>query len=339
MATVRISDTIVPEVFGPYMLKETMAKADVFKSGLVVSSDELSAKLAGGGTTFQAPVWNDLADTNGSEITSDDPEDEIVPDKLTAYKMQSRRQFRAKAWSTMDLTSELAGDKPMDRILSRVSDWWARDFNRITVATMNGIINANVANNSGDMVFVGGVGTGGSTTPTAAISAETILDAAQTMGDRKDMLKVIMLHSVVENKLKKLNLIDYIPDSEGKVNIPTYLGYQVMVSDTLPVTLISGSDYAYTSYLCAPGLLGFGESAPDMPVETKRYPGKGNGSGMEVLYTRRQFALHPLGHNWKEASVALQFPSNTELETAGNWERKFPERKQLPFVALITKNG
>ena len=37
------------------MLKETMVKADVFKSGLVVPNGELTAKLAGGGTTFQAP--------------------------------------------------------------------------------------------------------------------------------------------------------------------------------------------------------------------------------------------------------------------------------------------
>lgn len=339
MATVRISDVIVPEQFGPYMLKETMVKADVFKSGLVVQADELASKLAGGGTTFQAPVWNNLSDTNGSDIGSDDPSDESTPDKLTAYKMQSRRQFRTKSWSTMDLTSELAGDKPMQRILSRVSDWWARDFNRITIATMNGLINANVSNNSGDAVYVSGVGVGGSTTPTAAISADVIIDASQTMGDRKDLLKVIMLHSVVETKLKKLNLIDFIPDSEGKVDIPYYLGYRVMVSDTLPVYNAGGGDYHYTSYLSAPGILGFGESPPDMPVETERKPAKGMGTGMEILYTRRQFALHPLGHNWKENTVTGQFPTNAELELAANWERKFPERKQLPFVAIVTKNG
>lgn len=204
---------------------------------------------------------------------------------------------------------------------------------------MNGVINANVAQNSGDMVFVGGVGTGGSTTPTAAISAETIIDASQTMGDRKDSLKVLMLHSVVETKLKKLNLIDFIPDSDGRVDIPYYLGYRVMVSDTLPVVSLGSGNFSYTSYLSAPGLLGFGESPPDMPVETERKAAKGQGSGMEILYTRRQFALQPMGHDWTDSSVALQFPSNTELETAANWARKFPERKQTPFVAIVTLNG
>lgn len=55
MAVARLTDIIEPEVFGPYMLKETMEKADIFQSGLVVDNAELSAKLAGGGTTFQAP--------------------------------------------------------------------------------------------------------------------------------------------------------------------------------------------------------------------------------------------------------------------------------------------
>ena len=339
MAVSRLTDVIVPETFGPYMLKETMEKADIFQSGLVVMNDELTSKLAGGGTTFQAPVWNDLSDASGSEIGSDNPAEVIVPDKIDAYKMQSRRQFRTKAWSTADLTAELAGDKPMERIVSRVSAWWARDFNRITVATLNGMINANVANNAGDMVYVGGVGTGGSTTPTADLDAATILNAKQTMGDESDALSLLMVHSVVYTNLQQQNLIDFIPASDSKIMIPYYLGYRLMQSDRCPVTLISGSDYAYTSYLAAPGILAFGESPPDIPVEVDRYPDQGNGAGVEALFTRRQFALHIQGHNWKEASVAKQFPSNTELALAANWERKFPERKQTPFVAIISRNG
>lgn len=118
-----------------------------------------------------------------------------------------------------------------------------------------------------------------------------------------------------------------------------YLGYRVLVSDTLPKTALGGGNYAYTSYLCAPGLLGFGESSPAKPVEIESKPAQGNGAGVETLYTRRQFAMQPLGHSWLEASVADEFPTNAELETASNWTRKFPERKQTPFVAIISLNG
>lgn len=339
MAVTRLQDVVIPEVFGPYMQVKTMEKADIFTSGLVVPDEELSAKLAGGGTTFQSPVWNDLSDVNGSEIGSDDPAKVITPDKLDAFKMQARRQVRAKAWSAARLTSMLAGDKPMERIGDRVADWWARDFNRLAVSTLNGVINANVANNGGDMVFVAGVGTGGSTTPSDDLDATILLDAKQTMGDMADELTILMVHSVVKTNLQKLNLIDFIPDSDGRVQIPYYLGYRLIASDRMPVASMGGGNYAFTSYLTAPGILAFGEHAPEVPVEVARYAEQGNGVGVDALFTRRQFAMQPIGHNWKEASVALEFPTNTELALGTNWERKFPERKQTPFVAVISRNG
>lgn len=338
MAVTRLSDVIVPEVFTAYMLKETTSKADIFKSGIVSMNPDMGALLGGGGTTFQTPFWTDLSDASGSTTGSDDPAQVITPDKISALKMAFRRQFRTKAWSTADLVAELAGDDPMSRIVSRVSEWWARDFNRTTISTLNGLINRNIASEGGDLVYSAGVGAGGAT-PTAAISGAAILEAKQTMGDRADGLTMIMMHSRVYTNLQLQNLIAFIPNSEGKVNIPTYMGYQVLVSDTCPVTLISGVDYSYLSYLCAPGVLGFAESPPEVPVETFRYPDQGNGAGVEALFTRRQFALHPAGYNWKETTVTGSFPSNANLELATNWERKFPERKHIPFVAIKSKNG
>lgn len=125
MALTRISDVIVPEVFDAYMQIATKEKSTVFQSGLVMDSPALSAKLSGGGTTFQSPVWNDLSDANDSDIASDDPAKVSTPDKLTGFKMQARRQVRTKSWSTADLSGVLAGDKPMPRIVSKVGTWWA----------------------------------------------------------------------------------------------------------------------------------------------------------------------------------------------------------------------
>lgn len=159
------------------------------------------------------------------------------------------------------------------------------------------------------------------------------------MGDESDALKLLMVHSVVYTNLQQQNLIDFIPASDSKIMIPYYLGYRLIQSDRCPVVSLGGTDYAYTSYLAAPGILGFGESPPAVPVETQRYPDQGNGAGVEALFTRRQFALHPIGHNWKESSVVDEFPTNDELALSTNWERKFPERKQVPFVAIISKNG
>lgn len=336
MALVRLTDVIVPEVFNAYLSKDVTTKPDVFRSGLVTQDAMISGLLAGGGRTFQHPYWGDLSDT-GSAVGSDDPGVTLTPEKIGTFKLQFVRQFRTKAWSSADLVKELAGSDPMQRIVSRIGDWWARDMNILAIQTLNGVINANIAQNAGDMVYSAGVGVGGAT-PTAALTATAILNAKQTMGDRADLLKIIMMHSVVFTNLQLQNLITFIPNARGEVNIPTYLGYQVVMSDTLPITG-SSPNFVYTTYLAAPGILGYGESAPDMPVEVDRKPAQGNGTGVEEIYTRRQFALHPYGFHWADSSIAGTFPTNAELATAANWNRRFPERKHVPFVAIKSLNG
>lgn len=56
MASTRISDIIVPEVFFDYMAKDTMEKTELFRSGALRPDGELSAKLSGGGRTFNVPL-------------------------------------------------------------------------------------------------------------------------------------------------------------------------------------------------------------------------------------------------------------------------------------------
>lgn len=47
-------------------------------------------------------------------------------------------------------------------------------------------------------------------------------------------------------------------------------------------------------------------------------------------------ALHPLGYQWKESSVAGASPLIAELADAANWERVV-ERKAVPLAYLLTR--
>jgi len=171
------------------------------------------------------------------------------------------------------------------------------------------------------------------------MSAFAILEAKQTMGDRASGLRIIIMHSRVYTNLQAQNLITFVPNSQGVIEFPTYLGYRVVVTDNVPVADAGGGNLHYTSYLCGEGILGWGESPPAKPVAVERDEMQGNGSGIETLITRRQYALHPYGFHWTGSSVAADFPSDPELATAGNWDRVFPERKQIAFAAIKTLNG
>lgn len=338
MATTRLSDVIVPEVFFPYMVKRTKEKSAIFQSGILVTDANMSNFLSGGGRTANVPFWKDLANTP-SNVANDDPASLITPEKISSGKDVAVRQLRTEAWSSMRLSAVLAGDDPMKRIAELVSDYWTRQFQAILVATLHGVYLDNVANDSGDMVRDIGLDTSGTINPAERISAEAILDTAQTMGDASDGLDTLIMHSVVYNNLAKQNLIDFIPDSEGKVRFPSYLGYRVIKDDG--VKKITGTNRTkYVTYLVGRNAICWNEAptSPSPNIETEAKPDQGNGMGGDILYSRRQFVLHPYGIKWTDASVAGSFPTDAELATVGNWDRVYPERKQINVAYLLT-NG
>lgn len=342
MALVQISDLIVPEVYANYMMLDTVEKAGVFTSGLVQPDQEMQKRLTDGGRLFQYPRLSDLAD-DAPSIPTDNPADVITPGKIGSGKHQFIRQMRTKAWSSADLARELAGVDPMGRIRDRTGAYWDRYFNKVAVYTLNGIVNDNVANDASDMVLdvtalTGTEAVGGVTVSKFVMSAKVILEAKQTLGDAADELTILVMHSRLYTNLQLQQLITFIPNARGEVNIPTYLGYRVVVSDTCPVT-VSGSDLIFTSYLAAPGVLGWAEKPPAIPVEVEREAKQGMGAGVETLVTRRQYSMHPYGFTFKDASVAGEFPTDAELQLAANWDRSYPERKMIKLAVMRTKNG
>jgi len=302
------------------MMKLTKEKSAIFQSGILRSDANLAAFLSGGGRTVNVPFWKDLDNTE-SGVANDDPSSTATPGKIDASKDIAVRQIRTRGWSSAKLVAELAGDDPQRRIAERVAAYWTRQFQRVLVATLNGVFADNIANDSSDMVNVTG----------AAIDAEAILDTKQTMGDAADDLDTLIMHSVVYTSLQKQNLIDFIPDSEGRVRFPTYLGYRVVVDDGVNV-----NGNVYDTYLVANGAIAWAEVPVATPVEIDRKPAQGNGMGVDELWTRRQFVMHPYGIAWQDDTVAGEFPTNTELATADNWDRVYVERKQVGLALLRT---
>lgn len=318
-----ISDIIVPEVFAKYMMRETAEKARIFQSGILQNNGVIANFLAGGGQTVQLPHWTDLSGTEN--ISSDDPASLATPLNVDATKDIAIRHNRNQGWGSADLVEAFAGDDPLAMVSARVSTYWANQMEKMFISTVQGVIADNVANDSGDMVH----------TAAGTITAEDVLDAAQTMGDMSDQLAVIMMHSRVYVQLAKLNLIDFIPDARGEVRFPTYLGYQVIRDDDCFIDVGATPDAAH-SYLVTRDAFAWGESSARVPVEIDRAPRGGDGGGVEELWTRRQFCLHPYGFQWLSGSMVGQSPTNAELILAANWDRVAPERKQVGIACLIS---
>lgn len=334
--TTRISDVIVPEVFNSYMSKDTMRVMAFYNTGVLRPDSDLASKLAGGGRTFNVPFWKDLDDTE-SDTASDDPDSHATPGNVTASKDVALRQVRTRGWSTANLTAELAGADPMQRISSRAGAYWGRQIDDIAIATARGVFASNAANNAGDMIEDVSNDSASPVAPDELISTENIMAAAQTMGDAKRELKLIVMHSVVHTRLTQNDLIDFRPDSEGKGWLEYFQGYRIHVSDRVPV-IVGANRVRYHNYLFGANAFGWAEHDVAKPVEVEEDPSAGDGMGVEKLWTRRQFALHPYGIKWTDNQTSGLFPTNAELRLAQNWLRVYPERKMIPMALLVT-NG
>lgn len=179
-------------------------------------------------------------------------------------------------------------------------------------------------------------------------SAEGVIDASVTAGDAMGQFSLIMMHSIVYAKAQKNNLIDFIPDSNGVVNIPTFLGRRVVVDDGLPNPAGSGaaqtSSGIYHTWLFGQGALRLGAGTPKVPTEVERVPAANNGAGEENLHSRVQWSIHPVGHAFiGSLTGAPGGPSNAttsnNLGHADSWRRVFPERKQIKMARLITRES
>jgi hypothetical protein len=336
---VRLSDVVVPSVFQRYMFQDTKVKTGIFTSGILRADPSLNSFLAGGGLTINIPFWKDL-DSTSPGIANDDETSVAVPGKVSTGTDVAIRNIRTRGWGAARLTAELAGEDPMARIRARVSNYWNRMFQQHLISVLIGVFADNAANAAGDMRNVIGTDVAGAPTDSQYISAEAILDTKQTMGDAGDDLGLLIMHSVCYTRLQKANLIDFIPDSEGRVNFPTYLGYRIVVDDGVRVVqgTTNSARYLYSTYLVSEGAIAWGEAPVAVPVEIYNRPDQGNGMGVETMWTRRQYILHPYGLKWTDASRAGNFPTDAENQAAANWTRVYAERKQVGLAELVT-NG
>ena len=189
-------------------------------------------------------------------------------------------------------------------------------------------------------VWLGAIGAEatGSYSSATKLNGDTFVDATVKLGDCSENLTALAVHSAVEAALRKLELIDYLPDSEGKPTIKVFQGRRVIIDDSIPVRAGTTSGYVYTSYLFGPGCFARGNASLSEPVEgghgTKAVEWERSALDSDTnLINRRRYLLHPRGVKFTSSSLAGQSPTNAELETVANWTRVF-EAKNIRMVAI-----
>jgi hypothetical protein len=325
MSETKLADMIVPSEFNQYVQQLTTQKSRLFQSGLITDlTSVIDSQIEG--LTVNMPFFNDLdsSDATGSETVLDDTSDLTVAGVGTGQDI-AVKLLRGKAFGSTDLAADLAGADPIDSIANRFANYWSIRYQSALLKTLAGAMGAaSMASNVNDISAL----TGGAEN----FDADSFVDSVFLLGDEAGGLNSVAVHSLTLKSMVKADLIDYAPDSEGKLTIPTYMGKTVIVDDSMP-TSGSGANRIFTTYIFGQGAIGYGEKSPKVPVEVERQALKG--MGQEYVVQRRQWVMHPRGVKWV-GSAAGPTPSNAELATTTNWVRVY-DPKLIRIVAFKHK--
>lgn len=342
-AKVKLADIIEPTVFEQYVIERTAELTDFVSSGIVQNDPEFDTLASGASRNVDMPFWQDLPNnaSNRRQILSDSAS--IETRKITASQDKAAIHSDANSWSSNVLAKWMAGSDPMGAIVQLVGEWWAREDEEMLISSVKGVLAAFDAL-SGDPNYLKIASETSTSTSAQQLNGSTFIDATQKLGDRSDRLQAIAMHSNVEASLRKQDLIDFIPDSEGKAMIRTFQGRRVIVDDTLAPRngTTSGTNTVYTSVLFGPGAFARGNASLTAPAEggfgTEGVELSRNALASDsILINRRRYLLHPRGVAWTPAgggALAGVSPTNTELETAAKWTRVY-EAKNVRLVGIL----
>jgi hypothetical protein len=339
MATLR-SDIIIPEVFTPYVIEQTTQRDAFLASGVVQPMAELNATE--GGDFINVPFWK--ANLSGDfEVLTDSSS--LTPGKITADKQVGVILHRGRAFEARDLAALAAGADPMAAIGAKIADYVANQRQKDLLSCLAGVFGA--LGNNATAPFVD-LSIDGLTADTPTVlSPRHVAEARSLLGDQGDKLTAVCMHSKVYYDLVERRAIDYVSTAEargttttqsggsmvaaygGEVNVPTYMGLRVIVSDDVQ-TDGSGSSTEYATYFFTQGAVASGEQMA-MQTETDRdILAKSDAMSIDLHY-----CYHPVGAKW---AVTTANPTRAQLETVANWSKVY-ELKNLGIVrATNTSN-
>lgn len=331
----RIADVIQPSVFTDYIIQRTMELSVLIQSGIAQNDTQFDELASGPSKLIHLPYWQDL--TGDDDVMLDSGN--ITPGNIEAEEDVARKLARVKAFGANGLSAYLSGDDPMAAIGNLFAQYWARRYQQMLLSTLKGIFSS--SSMSQKVLDI-------TEADDPLLSGKTFLDATQLMGDAKELLTGVMMHSAVETYLAKEDLIEYIPQSEGKARIPYFLGKRVVVDDSVPYDDTAKEG---TMYLFGQGAIAWGNGAHPNIQETELVRNGLAYSGEDVLVNRKISILHPRGVKWTETDIskeadsgtALPFPTNKALEKGANWSLVY-EPKAVRIVKFVfsiddTKGG
>ena len=323
MASTRLANIIVPEIWEPQVIERSAQLSELWTSGIVQDVPDLAGFVANGGNIINLPFWQDLS--GRSELVSATGL-QLAVNPIQAAQDAAAVFARGKAWGTNNLAAALSGGNPAGAIRELVAGFWARDMDTTALLMLQGVFAA--ASMAGNVMDISGL-----TGDAARVNGSSFIDATQRLGDAKSRITGVIMHSAVEAAFAKLpGQLDYVRLSDAEPRVPFLQGKRVIVTDQLP-TSGSGADMIFDTYMFGPGA--FGHANGNGTRVTKAATAEDELADEEYIINRRHFVLHPRGVRFIGTTTAAG-PTDADLILGTSWQRVY-ENKNVRMIMFRHK--
>lgn len=321
------------EAFGRYLdTLPRLERNELLRSGAIYQDRTLYSMMKSqtAGHRVTKPIFGLI----GGEPQNYDGQTDVETNTTPTAQQTAIVIGRMNGWSEQDFAYDISGGTDfMGNVASQVNAYWDERDQKTIIKVLDGIFSMTGAKNKPfieDHTYVedGPIG------PTTLNNARQ-----QAMGDNKDAMSLIIMHSRVATSLENQNLLEFVKytDSDGierNMNIARYNGHTVLVDDSMPV-----KDGKYTSYLLGRGVLGYTPVDVMKPNEVVR-DAKTRG-GMTELITRRRRIISPYGISFN-GDASILSPTDDQLADGKNWdlvidtEGNTINHRAIPMGRIIT---
>lgn len=326
-----------PEVFSEFMSENPTWNDAIIASGVLAQDNTIMDLIGEKGNVATIPFYTPI-DEQDSQALNNDGETDNTPAEITGKKQTCMLIQRMKAWKAKDFTKELTGADPMTHVANSVAGFYKQVRTRDLMTTVDAVLSLSGMEKHITDLSLTGEGTVGDVNK---IDDTTLIFAQQkALGDSADKMGLLVLNSYIYAKYKAMGLVDYnkytIANAvEREVNLPTIGGFIPLVTDRFTVDT-TGTNPVYKTYMLGTGsVLTCDKTNYENPYYTDYDPE--TSAGIEKLYTKQGYVLHPNGFSINANKIAKESPTNAELGAKANWSLAFNQKNIR--MGVIKSNG
>lgn len=327
-----------PEVFSDYMTEQPTWNDRILASGILVQDNTIMDLIGEKGNVATLPFYTPI-DAEDSPALNNDGKTDNTPVEISGKKQTAMLIQRMKAWKAQDFTKELTGADPMTHIANSVAGFYRQTRIKDLMATVDAVLSLTGMENH--VTNIAEATGSGAVTDANKIDETTLIFAQQAaIGDSAETMGLLFMHSYIYARYKAMGLVDFnkytITNAiEREVNLPTIGGFIPIVTDRNTVDT-SATNPVYKTYMIGSGsVLTCDKNNYENPYYSDYDPE--TKAGIEKLYTKQGYVLHPNGFSINTSKISEESPTNAELGAKANWSLAFSQKNIR--MGVIKSNG